>query len=155
MPLTPIRHGYVMSSIYGTSFPAFSLWKATATGWVAQLTHRLSLPRSLLRVLGQSCFYRHKIITIHCSTNKKSKLKKTPKNELNCTIAIIPCSRVRCSGKIYPAVKKLSPSRDFTVCIIIRCVYRAELILAWQIVYLSYKDPCPTISINKSEIKVH
>ena len=25
----------------------------------------------------------------------------------------------------------------------------------WQIVYLSYKDPCPTISIHKSEIKVH
>ena len=25
----------------------------------------------------------------------------------------------------------------------------------WRIVYLSYKDPCPTISIHKSEIKVH
>ena len=45
------------------------------------------------------------------------------------------------------------PSRDFTVCII-RCVYRAVLIDTWQIVYLSYKDPCPTISIHKSEIKV-
>ena len=44
-------------------------------------------------------------------------------------------------------------NRDFTVCII-RCVYRAELI-PWQIVYLSYNDPCPIISIYKSEIKVH
>ena len=25
----------------------------------------------------------------------------------------------------------------------------------WQIVYLSNKDPCPKISIHKSEIKVH
>ena len=24
----------------------------------------------------------------------------------------------------------------------------------WQIVYLSYTDPCPTIAIHKSEIKV-
>ena len=39
--------------------------------------------------------------------------------------------------------------RDFTVCII-RCVHRAKLIQVWQIVYLSYKDPCPTISIHKS-----
>ena len=41
---------------------------------------------------------------------------------------------------------------DFTVCII-RCVYRAELILA-QIVFLSYKLPCPTISNHKRYIHV-
>ena len=32
------------------------------------------------------------------------------------------------------------------------CVSRR--IDTWQIVYLSYKDPCPTISIRKSEIHV-
>ena len=42
---------------------------------------------------------------------------------------------------------------DFTVCII-RCVYRAELILGSSIVYLSYKEPCPTISIHKRYIHV-
>ena len=25
----------------------------------------------------------------------------------------------------------------------------------WHIVYLSYKDPCPKISVHKNEIKVH
>ena len=39
---------------------------------------------------------------------------------------------------------------DFTICII-RCVYHAELILG---LYLSYKDPCPTISIHKRYIHV-
>ena len=34
----------------------------------------------------------------------------------------------RCRDQIYPAVKNYPPSRYFTVCII-RCVYRAELIL--------------------------
>ena len=43
-------------------------------------------------------------------------------------------------------------NRDFTV-YIIRCVSRR--IDTWQIVYLSYKDPCPTIYIHKSEMKVH
>ena len=43
------------------------------------------------------------------------------------------------------------PIRDFTF-YSIRCVYHAELILTWQIVYLSSKEACPTISINKSEI---
>ena len=44
------------------------------------------------------------------------------------------------------------PIRDFTVCSV-RCVYRAELTLdCWQIAYLSSKQACPTISINKSEI---
>ena len=33
------------------------------------------------------------------------------------------------------------------------CVSRR--IDTWQIVYLSYKDPCPTKSINKSKIKGH
>ena len=34
------------------------------------------------------------------------------------------------------------------------CVSR--IIDTWQIVYLSYEDPCPKISIHKSEIiKVH
>ena len=34
--------------------------------------------------------------------------------------------------------------------------YRTKLILGrYLVVYLSYKDPCPTISIHKSEIKVH
>ena len=35
-----------MHQIDGTTFPAFSLWKAAE--WVAQLTHRLNLPRSPL-----------------------------------------------------------------------------------------------------------
>ena len=46
--------------------------------------------------------------------------------------------------------------RDFTVCII-RCVYRAELILGTAtvtVVYLSNKDHCPKILAHKSEIKV-
>ena len=46
MPLTSITHGYVSHQIDGTTFPAFSLWKAV--DWVAQLTHRLNLPRSPL-----------------------------------------------------------------------------------------------------------
>ena len=46
MPLTSIIHGYVSHQIDGTTFPAFSLWKAAE--WVAQLTHRLNLPRSPL-----------------------------------------------------------------------------------------------------------
>ena len=46
MPLTSITHGYVSHEIDGTTFPAFSLWKAAE--WVAQLTHRLNLPRSPL-----------------------------------------------------------------------------------------------------------
>ena len=46
-----------------------------------------------------------------------------------------------------------SDNRDFTVCII-RCVYRGELILGLGRLFLSNKDPCPTISIHKSEIKV-
>ena len=37
---------------------------------------------------------------------------------------------------------------DFTVCII-RCVHVSRRIDTWQIVYLSYKEPCPTISIHK------
>ena len=37
---------------------------------------------------------------------------------------------------------------------VFRCVYRAELILGWQIVYLSYKDTCPTISIHKRYIQI-
>ena len=32
-----------------------------------------------------------------------------------------------------------------------RTIVRIDI---WQIVYLSYKDPCPIISIHKSEIKV-
>ena len=48
MPLTSIIHGYVSHQIDGTTFPAFSLWKAAE--WVAQLTHRLNLPRSPLPV---------------------------------------------------------------------------------------------------------
>ena len=43
--------------------------------------------------------------------------------------------------------------RDFTVCII-RCVYRAELILGTYIVYLSNQGPCPKILAHKSEINV-
>ena len=37
------------------------------------------------------------------------------------------------------------------------CVKSLQLTMVgtWQIVYPSYKDPCPTISIHKSEIKVH
>ena len=46
MPLTSIRHAYVSHKIDGATFPAFSLWKAA--GCVAQLTHRLNLPRSPL-----------------------------------------------------------------------------------------------------------
>ena len=48
-------------------------------------------------------------------------------------------------------------NRDFTVCII-RLYYPLCVscrIDTWQIVYLSNKDPCPTISVHKSEIKVH
>ena len=41
-----------MHQIDGTTFPAFSLWKAAE--WVAQLTHRLNLPRSPLH----DCAYR-------------------------------------------------------------------------------------------------
>ena len=42
MLLTSISHGYVSHQIDSTSFPAFSIWKASE--WVAQLTHRLNLP---------------------------------------------------------------------------------------------------------------
>ena len=41
------------------------------------------------------------------------------------------------------------PSVFSAVCIRLSC-----RIDTWQIVYLSSKDTCPTISINKSEIKV-
>ena len=41
---------------------------------------------------------------------------------------------------------------DFTVCNYPLCVSRR--IDTWQIVYLSYKDPCPTISIHKRYIHV-
>ena len=47
------------------------------------------------------------------------------------------------------SMDKRGPSRDFTVCSI-RCVSRR--IDTWQIVYLSSKEACPTISIHKSEI---
>ena len=44
---------YVSHQIVVTTFPAFSLWKAAE--WVAQLTHRLNLPRSpLLGVYSRS-----------------------------------------------------------------------------------------------------
>ena len=56
MPLTSIIHGYVSHQIDGTTFPAFSLWKAAE--WVAQLTHRLNLPRSpLLATVQHYCKY--------------------------------------------------------------------------------------------------
>ena len=38
------------------------------------------------------------------------------------------CKQCRCRAKIYPGRENISASRDFTVCIM-RCVYRAELIL--------------------------
>ena len=55
MPLTSIIHGYVSHQIDGTTFPAFSLWKAAE--WVAQLTHRLNLPRSPLQVLRRNLLF--------------------------------------------------------------------------------------------------
>ena len=52
------------------------------------------------------------------------------------------------SGQVKK-VRQSADNRNFNLCITvtIRCVYRAELILGRSIVYLSYKDPCPTISI--------
>ena len=57
---------------------------------------------------------------------------------------------VKLSGR-----EKLSASRDFYRLYYPLCVSRR--IDTWQILYLSYKDPCdsPTISIHKSENKVH
>ena len=52
---------------------------------------------------------------------------------------------------LFQKLWTFSDNCDFTVCII-RCVYRAQLILGT--VYLSNKDPCPKILVNKSEIKV-
>ena len=33
-------------------------------------------------------------------------------------------------------------------------LYVSRRVDTWHIVYLSYKDPCPKISVHKSEIKV-
>ena len=43
-------------------------------------------------------------------------------------------------------------NRDFTVCII-RCVYRAELILGREFTLKSYKDLCRIISIHKVRLR--
>ena len=60
----------------------------------------------------------------------------------------------RCSAKIYPAAKNYPPP----VTLVYRLYYPlcvSHKIDTWHIVYLSYKDPCPTISIHKTEIEVH
>ena len=45
-----------------------------------------------------------------------------------------------------------SETMDFRLYYLL-CVSRR--VDTWHIVYLSYKDPCPKISVHKSEIKVH
>ena len=50
--------------------------------------------------------------------------------------------------------ENVSPSRDFTVSRLYYRLWVSRRIDTWQIVYLSNKDPCPKISIHKSDIKV-
>ena len=57
----------------------------------------------------------------------------------------------RCRDQIYPAVKNYPPLPLLYRLYYPLCVSRR--IATWQIVYLSNKDPCPKISIHKSEIK--
>ena len=58
----------------------------------------------------------------------------------------------RCRAKIFPAAKIFPPPWLYRLYYPL-CVSRR--IDTWQIVYLPNKDPCPKISIRKSEIKVH
>ena len=60
----------------------------------------------------------------------------------------------RCSGKFLPAVKFVPPPVTLPSVLSAVCIAHNN-IDTWQIVYLSYNDPCPKISIHKSEIKVH
>ena len=53
----------------------------------------------------------------------------------------------QCRNNVYHTVKKYPPPVTLPLCV-------SRRIDTWQIVYLSNKDPCPKISINKSEIKV-
>ena len=60
--------------------------------------------------------------------------------------------RFRCRAKKFPAAKIFPPPWLYRLYYPL-CVSRR--IDTWQIVYLPNKDPCPKISICKSEIKVH
>ena len=60
--------------------------------------------------------------------------------------------RYRCRAKKFPAAKIFPPPWLYRL---YYPLYVSRRIDTWQIVYLPNKDPCPKISIRKSEIKVH
>ena len=74
-------------------------------------------------------------------------------------IGYVSSTRHMWGGSKRWTFSETADNRDFTVCII-RCVSYCNIIvcigiaqnwyltLSWQIVYLSNKDPCPTISIH-------
>ena len=55
-------------------------------------------------------------------------------------------------AKKFPAAKNFPPPWLYRL---YYPLYVSRRIDTWQIVYLPNKDPCPKISIRKSEIKVH